>query len=163
MLAHVPGLPPPIRQVTRESYNDSPFSNDISNTEVLKKLGYPSMKGYDSTSDSKDHIAQFKQRMFFASPPEFLHEACMCKGSRSTLSGPVLQWLINLPNGRHELIYPTAQCLCAAVCKQSQNGEKHGRSLRTYVTCFNVSRVEIPGCHELTGVAAFRKGLMVTS
>lgn len=85
-LAQLLGLPPCIRQVITESYNDSPFSKDISNMEVLKKFGYPSMNSYDDTINLENHIIQFKQRMFSAVPPVYLRKGYLCKGFMFTLS-----------------------------------------------------------------------------
>lgn len=45
-----------------------------------------------------DHIAHYKQKMLAVSIPHAQCEACMCKGFRSSLAGPALQWYKSLPN-----------------------------------------------------------------
>ncbi|KAF3505861.1 hypothetical protein F2Q69_00006025 [Brassica cretica] len=65
--------------------------------ERLPEFSFPSIKAYDSTTDPDDHVAQYIQRMLTIALPKGSHEATMCKGFGSTLTGPALQWYINLP------------------------------------------------------------------
>ncbi|XP_056685489.1 uncharacterized protein [Spinacia oleracea] len=57
------------------------------------------MPMYDGTSDPRDHILTYKQRMMKIPVPKHVREACLCKGFCSTLVGPALKWLTSLPNG----------------------------------------------------------------
>uniref|UniRef100_A0A0D3BVC4 Retrotransposon gag domain-containing protein n=2 Tax=Brassica TaxID=3705 RepID=A0A0D3BVC4_BRAOL len=59
---------------------------------------FPSIKAYNGTTDPDDHVAQYIQRMLAVALPKGSHEATMCKGFGSTLTGPALQWYINLPS-----------------------------------------------------------------
>ena len=63
-----------------------------------QKFSFPNMKLYGRTTDPDDHIAQYKQQMFTTTILRDLREACICKGFRSSLIGPTLQWYTNLPN-----------------------------------------------------------------
>ena len=63
-----------------------------------RKFSFPSIKAYDGTTDLDDHIAQYRQRMLAVALPKGSREATMCKCFSSTLTGPALQWYINLPS-----------------------------------------------------------------
>ncbi|KAF2557525.1 hypothetical protein F2Q68_00015679 [Brassica cretica] len=63
-----------------------------------EKFSFPSIKAYDGTTDPDDHVAQYRQRMLAIALPKDWREATMCKGFGSTLTGPTLQWYINLPS-----------------------------------------------------------------
>ncbi|KAH6780217.1 hypothetical protein C2S52_011454 [Perilla frutescens var. hirtella] len=138
-------------------------------TEMPSKFTLPSMKLFNRTSDPDDHIAQYKQKMFIATIPKYLREACMCKGFGSSLSGAALQWFTNLPNAS---IGSFAQLtdLFVEQFASSRKIEKHSddlyaiiqypnETLRNYVARFNREKVEIPGCNADTAISAFRKGL----
>ncbi|KAF3603148.1 hypothetical protein F2Q69_00034960 [Brassica cretica] len=62
------------------------------------KFSFPSIKAYNGTTDPDDHVAQYRQRMLAVPLPKGLREATKCKGFGSTLTGPALQWYINLPS-----------------------------------------------------------------
>ncbi|KAL0649876.1 hypothetical protein Bca4012_092567 [Brassica carinata] len=66
--------------------------------EMSMNFSFPCIKAYDGTTDPDDHVAQYIQRMIAVALPKESHEATMCKGFRSTLIGPALQWYINLPS-----------------------------------------------------------------
>ncbi|KAF2618336.1 hypothetical protein F2Q68_00038658 [Brassica cretica] len=63
-----------------------------------RKFSFPSIKAYEGTSDPDDHVAQYRQRMLVVALPKESREATMCKGFSSTLTGPAMQWYINLPS-----------------------------------------------------------------
>ncbi|KAK3220688.1 hypothetical protein Dsin_014658 [Dipteronia sinensis] len=44
-----------------------------------RKFNFPNMKQFKGTTDPEEHIAYYKQRMFTATIPRDLREACMCK------------------------------------------------------------------------------------
>ena len=102
LIQRIPGVPKPLEKATPTSYADSPFCNDIALLEIPKRFTVPTMKPYDGSADPLEHIAQYKQRMFIVPITKDLREACMCKGFGSTLTGPALQWFVNLPNGSVE-------------------------------------------------------------
>src|ERR1043166_6303180 len=56
------------------------------------------MKLYDGTTDPKEHVAQYMERMETIPIQSDLKEACLCKGFGATLTGPALKWLLALPN-----------------------------------------------------------------
>ncbi|XP_057249388.1 uncharacterized protein LOC104889318 [Beta vulgaris subsp. vulgaris] len=131
MIARIPGVPRPMEKATPNSYADSPFADPIALIEVPKRFSVPSMKLYDGTTDPNDHVAQYKQRMITISIPKNMREACMCKGFGSTLTGPALQWFINLNNG----------------------------TISSFLNWFNREKVSIPNCDARTAIEAFRRGL----
>ncbi|KAF2548771.1 hypothetical protein F2Q70_00022568 [Brassica cretica] len=63
-----------------------------------RKFSFPSIKAYDGTTDPDDHVAQYRQRMLIVELPKGSREATTCKGFGSTMTGPALQWYINLPS-----------------------------------------------------------------
>ena len=72
--------------------------DEITLIEMPMKFSFPSIKAYDGTTDLDDHVAQYRQRMLAIALPKGSREATMCKGFGSTLTGPTLQWYINLPS-----------------------------------------------------------------
>ncbi|XP_074298582.1 uncharacterized protein LOC141629492 [Silene latifolia] len=96
----IPGIPTSIGEANPESYADSPFVDEIAKVDIPKKFVAPSMRTYDGTADPQNHVTYYKQRMLAASIPSDLRQVCMCKGFGTNLTGPALQWYINLPNGR---------------------------------------------------------------
>ncbi|KAF2610113.1 hypothetical protein F2Q70_00011368 [Brassica cretica] len=99
MVERLPGVAPPIRKSNPDSYADTPFTDEITLIEMPRKFSFPSIKAYDGTTDSDDHVAQYRQRMLAVALPKESREATMCKWFGSTLTGPALQWYINLPFG----------------------------------------------------------------
>ncbi|KAK0605747.1 hypothetical protein LWI29_030328 [Acer saccharum] len=89
---------PPFKKSTTNSFADSPFIDAIALVKIPKKFSFPNMKQFEGTTSLDDHIAQYKQRMFTATIPHNLIEACMCKAFGSSLNGPALPWYTNLPN-----------------------------------------------------------------
>ncbi|KAF3531421.1 hypothetical protein DY000_02039528 [Brassica cretica] len=94
----LPGVAPPIRKSNPNSYPDTPFTDEIALIEMPMKFSFPSIKAYNGTTDPDDHVAQYRQRMLAVALPIGSREATMCKGFGSTLTGPALQWYINLPS-----------------------------------------------------------------
>ncbi|XP_074343067.1 uncharacterized protein LOC141680864 [Apium graveolens] len=98
-----------------------------------------------------------------------LKEACMCKGFGSTLSGPTLQWFMNLP---HRSIKTFANLEDAFNMQFSSSRmfekttgdlykivQRHREPLHDYLTRFNREKVTITNCDVLTAIEAFRRGL----
>ncbi|XP_074283430.1 uncharacterized protein LOC141607980 [Silene latifolia] len=98
MLSRVPGLPHPLEKAAPDSYADSPFVDAISVVAMPKGFTNPNMPLFDGTTDTFDHISQYKQKMMTMTAVGHVKEACMCKGFGSTLSGPALRWLVSLSN-----------------------------------------------------------------
>ena len=96
----IPRAPAPLELEAEDDYYRSPFTKEIAKTQLLEKLNIPPMsKLYDGTTDPRDHVAQYKQRMWQLSIPHDLMEATLCKSFGATLCDLALQWLINLrPN-----------------------------------------------------------------
>ena len=63
-----------------------------------RKFSFPSIKAYNGTTDPDDHVAHYRQRMLAVALPKGSREDTMCKGFGSTMTGPALQWYINLPS-----------------------------------------------------------------
>lgn len=51
------------KKVVHDSFNDSPFSEDINAMEIHVKFSFLAMRFYDETQDPNDHMAHYKQRM----------------------------------------------------------------------------------------------------
>ncbi|XP_013608048.1 PREDICTED: uncharacterized protein LOC106314770 [Brassica oleracea var. oleracea] len=98
MVQRLLGVAPPIRKSNPDSYADTPFTNEITLIEMPMKFSFRSIKAYDSTTDLDDHVAQYRQRMLAIALRKGSREATLCKGFGSTLTGPALQWYINLPS-----------------------------------------------------------------
>ncbi|XP_010687261.1 uncharacterized protein LOC104901388 [Beta vulgaris subsp. vulgaris] len=155
MIARIPGVPRPMEKATPNSYADSPFADPIALIEVPKRFSVPSMKLYDGTTDPNDHVAQYKQRMITISIPKNMWEACMCKGFGSTLTGPALQWFLNLNNG----IFASSRKMEKQASDLYRIVQKSDESLKEYVNRFNREKVSIPNCDARTAIEAFRRGL----
>ena len=97
----------------------------------------------------------------------------MCKGFRSSLVGPALQWYTNLPNNSISSfaqltdIFVEQFASSRKLEKLSDDlyriKQRRGESLRDYVARFNTEKVSITSCNVDTAITAFRKGLMVDS
>jgi len=92
----ISGAPSQIAEVDRGCYVDSPFIASIAAVDIPKKYSMPIMNMYDGSGDPNEHVAEYKQRSY--SIPIAIREAVMCKSIGSTLRGPALKWLTNVPN-----------------------------------------------------------------
>ncbi|KAF2549378.1 hypothetical protein F2Q70_00022319 [Brassica cretica] len=121
-----------------------------------RKFSFPSIKAYNGTTDPDDHVAQYRQRMLAVALPKGSREATMCKGFGSTLTGPALQWYINLPS-RSIASFAVLSDKFVEQFASSRDREKTSDSLyeilqhraeplRGYITRFNQEKVAIPEC-----------------
>ncbi|XP_074363158.1 uncharacterized protein LOC141703583 [Apium graveolens] len=127
------------------------------------------MRPYDGTSDLLEHIAQYKQRMFTVPITRDLKEACICKGFGSILSGPALQWFVNLPHGSIKTFADLVdafnmQFSSSRVFEKTTSDlynimQRNRESSRDYLTRFNREKVTITNCDVPTAIEAFRRGL----
>ena len=100
LLTRLPGAPKPVAYESRDGFAESPFVEEIAKVKIPTKLNIqPFPKLYNGNTDPQDHVAQYKQKMWQLSIPWELIEPTMCKSFGATLSGPALQWLINLKFG----------------------------------------------------------------
>ena len=169
LIQRIPGVPKPLEKATPTSYADSPFGDDIALLEIPKRFTVPTMKSYDGSADPLEHIAQYKQRMFTVPITKDLREACMCKGFGSTLTGPTLQWFVNLPNGSVEtfadlvdafnLQFASSRVFEKTTSDLYKITQRHREPLRDYLTRFNREKVTITNCDVPTAIEAFRRGL----
>ena len=94
----------------------------------------------------------------------------MCKSFGSSLQGPALQWYTNLANN---FISSFAQVTDTFVEQFASNKklerlssnlyciqQRHTKSLRDYVECFNRDKASIPLCNQETAADAFCKGIL---
>ncbi|XP_057247381.1 uncharacterized protein LOC130589811 [Beta vulgaris subsp. vulgaris] len=98
-----------------------------------------------------------------------MREACMCKGFGSTLTGPALQWFINLDNGiisSFAQLVNTFNMQFASSRKMEKQAsdlhrivQKSDESLKEFVNRFNREKVSIPNCDARMTIEAFRRGL----
>ncbi|XP_021756079.1 uncharacterized protein LOC110721237 [Chenopodium quinoa] len=124
---------------------------------------------YDGTTDPQDHVAQYKQKMWQLLIPWELIEPTMCKSFGATLSGPALQWLINLKQGTiasfSSLVNKYYQQFATSreLNKQSSDlyrvVQKQNEITRQYWDKFNREMVSIKNCDHSTAIEAFCKGL----
>ncbi|XP_074374437.1 uncharacterized protein LOC141714840 [Apium graveolens] len=169
LIEGIPGISKSLEKETPTSYADSLFHDNISLVEILKCFPIPQMRRYDGTSDPLEHIAQYKQRIFTIPITRDLKEACMCKGFGSTLSGPALQWFVNLPQGSirtfADLIDAfNLQFVRSRVFEKTTSDlykivQRSREPLRDYLTRFNREKVAITNCDVPTVIEAFRRGL----
>ena len=88
-------MPPPIKKSSANYYANSPFTDNIVLVKMPKKFSFPSLKLYDGTTDPDDYVAQYCQSMFTTTILGDLREVCICKGFRSSMIRPALQWYTN--------------------------------------------------------------------
>ncbi|XP_048615619.1 uncharacterized protein LOC125588354 [Brassica napus] len=94
----------------------------------------------------------------------------MCKGFGSTLTGPALQWYINLPS-RSIASFAILSDKFVEQFTSSRDQEKTSdglyeilqhrtKPLRGYIARFNQEKVAIPECSIPTAISAFKRGLL---
>lgn len=121
----------------------------------------------DGTSDPDNHVAQYKQRMLTVAIQKEQREAALCKGFGSTLTGPTLQWYINLPNGsiRSFATLAVEQFASSRSLEKTANDlyedlQHRSEPLRIYIARFNQEKVAIPECNASTAISAFKRGML---
>ncbi|XP_056851580.1 uncharacterized protein LOC130500665 [Raphanus sativus] len=125
---------------------------------------------YEGTGDPDNHIAQYKQPMLAVAIPRDAREATMCKGFGSTLTGPALQWYINLPTKSIKSFAALSDKFVEQFAS-SRDLEKNSddlyeilqhrnEPLRSYIAHFNQVKVAIPECNADTAISAFKRGLL---
>ncbi|XP_038707330.1 uncharacterized protein LOC120002642 [Tripterygium wilfordii] len=134
-----------------------------------KKFHLPNMRSFDGTSDPDDHMAQYRQRMLTLTVSRESREACMCKAFGCCLTGPALQWFINLPNASINSFaqltdlfieqFATSRRLPKASDDLYKIKRGMDESLRSYIGRFLAEKVLISNCNMETAITAFRKGL----
>ncbi|XP_074270742.1 uncharacterized protein LOC141594636 [Silene latifolia] len=169
LMYRIPGVARPLEKVTRDSYADSPFVDDIALVGVPKGCVPPAMTLYDGTTDPLDHINHYKQKMMVTTATGSLKEACMCKGFGSTLSGAALQWFVSLPNRSitcfADLVNAFHQQFASSRRPEKQTSDLYRivqgpeEATRDFLNRFNREKVAIPRCDIATAIQAFRQGL----
>ncbi|XP_074301349.1 uncharacterized protein LOC141632732 [Silene latifolia] len=162
-----------MEEAAPESYADLPFIDEIAGVDLPKKFVIPSMRTYDGTSDPQNHVAFYKQKMLVASIPSEFRQVCMCKGFGTTLTGPALQWYINLPNGSiksfADLFNTFNQQFTISRELEKRSSDLYWitqikyESLRSFLARFNKEKVSITRCDIGIAVEAFRQGLLPNS
>lgn len=169
MIRRLPQVAPLIFKSAPNNYADTPFTNEITLVEMSKNFTFPLMKMYDGTTYSDNHISLYKQRMFTKAIEREYREASMCKGFSSSLTGPALQWLTNLPNTSIESIVSLTDRFVEKFAR-SRNLENtiddlyevqtKEESLCSYVGRFNKEKVSIPSCVTYTAISALKRVLL---
>uniref|UniRef100_A0A0D3E8H3 Retrotransposon gag domain-containing protein n=1 Tax=Brassica oleracea var. oleracea TaxID=109376 RepID=A0A0D3E8H3_BRAOL len=170
MVERVPGVTPPIRKSNPDSYADTPFTDEITLIEIPRNFSFPSIKVYDSTTNPDDHVTQYRQRILAIALPKESREAAMCKGFGSTLTGPALQWYINLTS-RSIASFAVLSDKFVEQFASSRDLEKTSdglyeilqhrvEPLRGYIARFNQENVAIPECSIPTAISTFKRGLL---
>ncbi|XP_056855820.1 uncharacterized protein LOC130505236 [Raphanus sativus] len=94
----------------------------------------------------------------------------MCKGFRSTLTGPALQWYINLPTKSIKSFAALSDNFVEQFAS-SRDLEKNSddlyeilqhrnEPLRSYIARFNQAKVAFLECNDDTAISAFKRGLL---
>ncbi|KAF3550908.1 hypothetical protein DY000_02007496 [Brassica cretica] len=167
MVERLPGVAPPIRKSNPDSYADNPFTDEITLIEMPRKFSFPSIKAYDDTTSPDDHIAQYRQRMLAVALPKEARDATMCKGFGSTLTGPAMQWYINLPS-RSIASFVILSDKFVEEFASSKGLEKtsdglyeilqhRAEPLRGYIARFNQEKMAIPECSIPTAISSFKR------
>ncbi|KAF3602029.1 hypothetical protein F2Q69_00035270 [Brassica cretica] len=170
MVGRLPGVAPPIRRSNPDSYADSLFVEGITSVKMPRKFSFPNIKMYDGTGDPDDHIAQYKQRMLAVALPKESRKATMCKGFGSTLTGPALQWYINLPTRSISSFASLSdkfveRFTSSRSLEKTSNGlyeilQHRVEPLRDYIARFNQEKVAVLECSIPTAIYAFKRGLL---
>ncbi|KAF3510709.1 hypothetical protein F2Q69_00005793 [Brassica cretica] len=102
--------------------------------------------------------------------PKGSREATMCKGFGSTLTGPALQWYINLPyRSIASFAVPSDKFVeqFASSMDLEQTSDSlyeilvhRAEPLRGYIARFNQEKMAIPECSIPTAISAFKRGLL---
>ncbi|KAF3484736.1 hypothetical protein F2Q69_00052567 [Brassica cretica] len=135
-----------------------------------RRFSFPSIKVYNGTTYPDDQVAQYRQRMLAVALPKGSREATMCKGFGSTLTGPALQWYINLTS-RSIASFAVLSDKFVEQFASSRHLEKISDSLyeilqhraeplRGYIARFNQEKVAIPEGSIPTAISAFKRGLL---
>ncbi|KAF3526937.1 hypothetical protein F2Q69_00047853 [Brassica cretica] len=170
MVERLPGVALPIRKSNSDSYADIPFTDEITLIEMPRKFPFLIIKAYDGTSDPDAHVAQYRQRMLAIALPKESREDTMCKWFGSTLTGPALQWYINLPS-RSIASFVILSNMFLEQLASSKDLEKtydglyeilqhRAEPLQGYIARFNQEKVAIPECSIPTAIYAFKRGLL---
>ncbi|KAF2590682.1 hypothetical protein F2Q70_00038798 [Brassica cretica] len=170
MVERLPGVAPPIRKSNPNSYADTPFTDEITLIEMPRKFSFPNIKAYDGTSGPDDHVAQYRQTMLAIALPKESREATMCKGFGSILTGPALQWYINLPSrsiasfailsDKFVEQFASSRDLEKTSDGQYEILQHRAEPLRSYIARFNQGKVAIPEGSIPTAISAFKRGLL---
>jgi len=166
-----PGVPPPLGEVTQESFKDSPFVDSIARAVIPKKHSAPIMELYRGLADPVEHVNQYKQKISTLSfDSDEQKEQCMCRFYGSTLAGPALAWLTNMPNGTFKGFADLVNAFCQqfacsrGLMKQSSDlfriVLRPGEALRAYLNRFIAEMIAIPGCSVDTALDAFKSGVI---
>ena len=172
MVERLPGVAPSIRKRNSDSYANTPSTDEIDLIEMPMKFSFPSIKAYDDTTDPDDHVAQYRQGMLAVALPKESREAIMCKGFGSILTGPALQWYINLPF-RFIASFVILSEMFVEQFASSRNLEKtfdglyeilqrRTEPLRGYIARFNQEKVAILDCSIPTAISACKRGCSST-
>ncbi|KAF2574019.1 hypothetical protein F2Q70_00002700 [Brassica cretica] len=134
------------------------------------KFSFPCIKAYDSTTDPGDHVAQYRQRMLAVALPKESREATMCKGFGSSLTGPAMQWYINLPSksitsfailsDKFVEQFASNRGLEKTSASLYEILQHRAEPLRGYIARFNQEKVAIPECSIPTAISPFMRGLL---
>ncbi|XP_074288377.1 uncharacterized protein LOC141613539 [Silene latifolia] len=159
-LRRIPGMPPPMEMETPDGYTDSPFTDAITTVALLKGFSVLTMNIFDGTTDPRDHISQYMQKMMVTAAAGVAKEACMCKGFASTLSWVALQWFVSLPNksissfadqvNTFNLQFTSSRRTRKQPSDLYRIVQKIRESIKDYFTRFNTEKVAIRGCDKST-------------
>lgn len=121
------------------------------------KFMTPRFKTYDRKTDLDDHIAHYRQAMLNTSLLRDIREAGLCNLFGNSLSGPTLEWYVNLHvstiNSFSQLTYSFIENLSCTRKLEKQSDDlyairqKNGDTLRVYIVRFNKEKITIEHCN----------------
>ncbi|XP_059627707.1 uncharacterized protein LOC132270545 [Cornus florida] len=140
---------------------DSPFTAEILKAPNPRKFSIPVFILFDGTTDPIDHVYHIELKMALKTE----NYSLMCKCFPTSLAGPTLNWLKNLPRGSVD----SFRSLCDRFISQyygNKRPEKDISSLFTmkqhederlqgFLTRFNLTKNMVIECHPSTAVQAF--------
>ncbi|XP_074300147.1 uncharacterized protein LOC141631365 [Silene latifolia] len=157
-----------LEKATPDSYVDSPFIDAISLVNVRKGFSARTMTLYGSTTNSFDHVSQYKQKMLFITAVGHLTEACICKGFGSKVFEDALQWFIGFLNISlvtfADLVNTFTQYFASIKTEKYTSNlysvvQGFDEKIRDSITRFKKEKVAIRDCDVPTAIEAFRQGL----
>jgi len=73
----------------------TPFTTEVINTPMLRKVKMPALELYDGTTDSKAHLVVHKAQMYV----QDVDDVAYCQYFPTTLKGVAQSWFNDLPLG----------------------------------------------------------------
>ncbi|XP_056688311.1 uncharacterized protein [Spinacia oleracea] len=169
MINKIHGVPTTIKEASRDSYADSPYADPIDVIDIPKRFSPQNMPMYDGTTDPREHILTYKQRIMIIPVPKHMREASLSKGFGSTLIGPAPEVVNQLAKWVHHFLCTSRQYVQPEDSQQQRVREaandlyrvvqRPDKPLKYYIARFIKEKVTVLECDVPTAIEAFRQGL----